>query len=286
LGIWKDEHIPELRHLTQLVRNQGAVAGVQLAHAGRKGSTFKPWAGSGVVMPEAGGWEPVAAPSALSFASNYRMPEALDDQGMARIRTAFVHAAQRALAAGYQVVEIHAAHGYLLHEFLSPIANQRTDLYGGPFENRVRLLLEVVREVRAVWPDALPVFVRLSTTDWLADNAWNLDECVKLVCLLQNLGVDLVDCSSGGILPDVKIPTGPGYQTKNAGHIRRETGVLTGAVGMITSAAQAEHILRTGQADLIIVGRQFLRDPYWPLHAARELGEKVQWPSPYLRADE
>lgn len=283
LGIWKDDHIAPLSRITSFLHAQGAHAGIQLAHAGRKASTAVPWAGDGAVTPGAGGWSNVLAPSAVQFSPNYPEPQALDRAGIARVRTQFREAAVRADRAGFDVIEIHSAHGYLLHEFLSPLSNQRTDEYGGSFENRVRLLLEIAGEIRQVWSRERPLFVRISATDWV-ENGWDLPQSIRLASLLKDAGVDFIDVSSGGNVAGAQIPVGPGYQTPFAEAIRRETGILTGAVGMITDPAQAAHIVRTGQADLILIAREFLRDPYFPLHAAAALGETVAWPVQYLRA--
>ena len=283
LGIWSDGHIEFLSRVTQFIHSQGSVAGMQLAHAGRKASTYRPGDGDGAVPEEAGGWTNVLAPSAIRFAANYPMPQALTLEGMQSVVQAFAAAAGRARQAGFRVIEIHAAHGYLLSEFLSPLANQRADAYGGSLENRMRLLLEVVRAVRGAWPESAPLFVRISATDW-EEGGWTPDDSVALASRLKDSGVDLVDCSSGGNAPPTRIPVGPGYQTPFAERIRREGKVLTGAVGMITSPAQADHIIRTGQADAVFLAREFLRDPYWPLRAARELGYAVPWPVQYLRA--
>ena len=283
LGIWQDAHVEPLARITRFIHAQGAHAGIQLAHAGRKASTWRPWDGQGAVPASAGGWSEVVAPSALPFAPDYPAPRALDEPGIAAVVRAFAAAARRASAAGFHVIEIHAAHGYLLHQFLSPLSNRRSDRYGGSFENRTRLAREVVSAVRAAWPDALPLFVRISATDW-AEGGWDLEQSVELARELKRLGVDLVDCSSGGTVPGAKIPMGPGYQTPFAERIRREAGIATGAVGMITQPAQAAHSVRTGQADLVILARAMLRDPYWPLRAARELGQAVTWPVQYLRA--
>jgi 2,4-dienoyl-CoA reductase-like NADH-dependent reductase (Old Yellow Enzyme family) len=282
LGLWKDEHIAPLERITRFIAEHGSVAGVQLAHAGRKASTAQPWKGGAPVGPEAGGWRPVA-PSAVPFDEKHPVPEALDEAGLQRVVRAFAEAAERARAAGFQVIELHAAHGYLLHEFLSPLSNQRTDRYGGTFENRVRLVLEVLRAVRQRWPEELPVLLRISATDWL-EGGWTLEDSVALARLVGPEGVDLIDCSSGALAPGAKVPVGPGYQTPFAERLRRETGVPTGAVGLIRSAFQAEHIVRTGQADLVILARELLRDPYWPLRAAHELKADVAWPAQYERA--
>jgi len=283
LGIWKDEHIAPLARIVRFIHEQGAVAGIQLAHAGRKASTQRPWEGGGPIAPEGPkGWKTVA-PSALPFDEGYSTPEALDEAGLQRVVRSFAEATERARAAGFRVVELHAAHGYLLHQFLSPLANKRTDRYGGTFENRVRLTREVVQAVRKRWPEELPLFVRFSCTDWV-EGGWTLEESVALAKLLKQDGADLIDCSSGALVPKAKIHYGPGYQTPFAERVRREAGILTGAVGYIRSALQAEHILHTEQADLIILARELLRDPYWPLHAARELKAQVTWPPQYERA--
>jgi len=282
LGIWKDEHIPALERIVQFLHAQGARAGIQLAHAGRKGSMSVPFSGERLLSAAEGGWTPVA-PSAVAFSPAYAVPRALDQAGIAAVVHGFALAARRALKAGFDLVEIHAAHGYLLHQFLSPLANQRTDAYGGSFQNRVRLTLEVVDAVRAEWPAHLPIFVRISATDW-ADGGWTLDESVQLARLLREHGVDLVDVSSGGMIPNAKIPVGPGFQVELGARIHREAGIPTAAVGLITGIDQAEAILAKGDADLVFLGRELLRDPYWPLHAAAELGEPASWPEQYLRA--
>lgn len=283
LGLWSDAHVDGLARITHFIHQQGSVAGIQLAHAGRKASTRRPWDGQGGVTPEQGGWSDVVAPSAIPFSDTYPMPQALSLDGIAEVTTAFVAAARRALAAGFRVIELHAAHGYLLHEFMSPLSNTRADAYGGSFDNRIRLTLEVVRAIREVWPDGAPLFVRLSATDWV-DGGWDVEECVDLVRRLAREGVDLIDCSSGGNAAQQRIPVGPGYQTPFAARIRAEAGVPTGAVGMITSPPQAEHILATGQADAVLLARELLRDPHWPLHAAHALGVEISWPAQYLRA--
>ena len=282
LGLWKDAHIAGLERIVQFIHSQGARAGIQLAHAGRKGSMAVPFAGERLLMPAEGGWQPVA-PSAVAFAPGYAVPQALDLDGIATVVEAFRLAARRALAAGFDFVEIHAAHGYLLHQFLSPLANQRTDAYGGSFANRSRLALEVVDAVRAEWPVHLPLFVRISATDW-ADGGWSVDESVQLARLFREHGVDLVDVSSGGQVPDARIPVGPGFQVKFASRIRREADIPTTAVGLITDPSQANAIVAEGEADLVLLGRELLRDPYWPLHAAIALDEPASWPAQYLRA--
>jgi 2,4-dienoyl-CoA reductase-like NADH-dependent reductase (Old Yellow Enzyme family) len=282
LGIWSDAHAASLAPTIRFIRQQGRIAGMQLAHAGRKGSTRRPWEGQGAVDTSNGGWEPVA-PGPDAFAAGYPVPRVLDHGGILAVVGAFRRAAERALEIGIEVVEIHAAHGYLLHEFLSPLSNPRSDAYGGAFENRVRLCLDVVDAVRTVWPERLPLFVRISATDW-APNGWDIEQSVALARLLRQHGVDLVDCSSGGNVAAVSIPIGPGYQVTFAERIRREAEIATGAVGLITTAAQANAIVESGQADCVLLARALLRDPYWPLHAAQELGQAIDWPEQYLRA--
>jgi 2,4-dienoyl-CoA reductase-like NADH-dependent reductase (Old Yellow Enzyme family) len=283
LGIWKDEHIPMLARIASFIREQGAVAGMQLAHAGRKASTAAPWNGGKPIGVENGGWSPLVAPSAIPFAEGYQTPVALDEAGIRSLVASFTDAARRALDAGVQVIEIHAAHGYLINEFLSPLSNTRTDAYGGSFENRTRFLRQIVEAVRAVWPDHLPLFVRISATEW-TEGGWDIEQSVELARAVAPLGVDLIDCSSGGNVPRVRIPLGPGYQVPLAARVRAESGVPTGAVGLITSAPQADEIVRSGKADLVFLAREELRDPYFPLHAARELGAHIAWPKQYLRA--
>ena len=283
LGIWSEAHIEPLAHIAKFIHSQGSVAGIQLAHAGRKASTARPWEGGGKVTPQEGGWSDVVAPSAVAFAPNYHMPAAVTAERISAIADAFGKAAQRALEAGFRVLEIHSAHGYFLHEFLSPLSNHRSDLYGGSFENRTRIVREVVAKVRRFWPERLPLFIRISATDWV-EGGWDIEQAVELARSLRPLGVDLVDCSSGGNVADAKIPIGPGYQVQFAERIRRDAGVLTGAVGMITEAHQADEIIRKGQADIVLLAREMLRDPYWPLHAAAELGKPISWPAQYLRA--
>jgi len=282
-GIWKDAHIEMLTRIAAFVKKQGAVAGIQIAHAGRKASCHIPWVKNGAALtPEEGAWVTVA-PSAVPFRDGDPVPAALEKGQIAEIVQAFAAAARRALAAGFEVLEIHGAHGYLAHEFLSPLSNRRTDEYGGSFENRIRFLLETVTAVRAVWPERLPYWVRISATDW-KEGGWTGDDSVKLAAELKTRGVDLIDCSSGGSAVDAKIPLAPGYQVPFAERIRRETGILTGAVGMITEPRQAEDIIASGQADVVSLAREFLRDPYWPLHAARALGVEVEPPIQYARA--
>lgn len=285
LGIWKDEHIEPLARVVRFVKAQGAFAGTQLAHAGRKASTAEPWNGGRAVDPKDGGWRPVYAPSAIAFNEHYVTPTALDKAGIERVVNAFAEAAKRALAAGFEVVEIHGAHGYLLHEFLSPLSNRRTDEYGGAFENRTRALREVATAIRKVWPERLPLWLRISATDYHPDG-WTLEQSVELARMVKPLGVDLIDCSSGGLIPGVKIPIGSGYQVPFAEEIRRQAGVATGAVGMITSAHQADQIIRNGDADVVLMAREMLRNPNWPLSAARVLKQKIQWPKQHERADD
>jgi 2,4-dienoyl-CoA reductase-like NADH-dependent reductase (Old Yellow Enzyme family) len=283
VGIWKDEHIAPLGRIAAFLRAQGAVAGIQLAHAGRKASTHVPSENGGGFLPESeGGWRTVA-PSPIPFRDTETPPLELSKSEIRGIVDSFAAAARRALTAGFEVVEIHAAHGYLLHQFLSPLSNARSDEYGGSLENRARIVLEVAEAIRGVWPSSLPLFIRISATDWV-EGGWNIDDSVRLVSLLKPLGVDLVDCSSGGSVPHAKIPLGPGYQVPFAERIRRDTGLLTGAVGMITEPQQADRIIREGRADMVLLGREFLRDPYFPLHAAKALGVEITPPLPYKRA--
>jgi 2,4-dienoyl-CoA reductase-like NADH-dependent reductase (Old Yellow Enzyme family) len=284
LGLWKDPQIDMLRRITTFIHAQGGVAGIQLAHAGRKASTSRPWEGRAPLEIHQGGWRPILAPSALPFDAGHQTPEAMSAVHIREVTGAFVDAAKRALDAGFQVIEIHSAHGYLLHEFLSPLSNQRADSYGGALENRIRLLRDVVGGIRKVWPDRLPLFVRISATDWVEGAGWDLQQSIQLARQLRTEGVDVIVCSSGGTVPNAKVPIGPGYQVSFAERIRRDAGILTGALGMITAAEQADTILRTGQADLIILAREFLRDPYWALHAAPKLHTNVTVPPQYLRA--
>ncbi len=282
LGIWKDEHIPALERIASFIHSQGARAGIQLAHAGRKASVTAPFRGERLLTAEEGAWTPVA-PSAIAFSPRHAMPQALDQAGIEAIIEAFAQAAHRAFTAGFDLVEIHAAHGYLLHEFLSPLANHRTDAYGGSFENRIRLLLEVVDAVRSEWPEHLPLSVRISASDWV-EGGWTIDDSVQLAQALREREVDIIDVSSGGMVPDAKVPVAPGYQVPFAARIRAEAGIPTMAVGMITEPTQANAIIETGQADFVLLAREMLRNPYWPLHAAAALSEAAVWPQQYLRA--
>jgi 2,4-dienoyl-CoA reductase-like NADH-dependent reductase (Old Yellow Enzyme family) len=281
-GIWSDAHAKAFIPITRFIHEQGAVAGIQLAHAGRKGSCSLPWLGGGPLGPDACGWKPLA-PSAIPFDVGHPVPRALTPDEMDVIQEQFVAAARRAYAAGFRMIELHMAHGYLLHEFLSPLVNQREDDYGGSLENRIRFPLRIARAVRAVWPVELPIFVRISATDWM-ENGWDIDQSVVLALHLKEIGIDLIDCSSGFAVPDEPVPFGPGFQVPFAARVRAEAGIASGAVGLITEPAQAEQIVATGQADVVLLGRQMLRDPYWPLHAAKMLHAEAPWPNQYLRA--
>jgi 2,4-dienoyl-CoA reductase-like NADH-dependent reductase (Old Yellow Enzyme family) len=282
LGVWSEKHFEPLERIARFMNSQGARAGIQLAHAGRKGSTYRPGGGQGAIPEAADGWRPVA-PSAIAFSDTYAKPDELTVEQIKAVQNAFAVAAERAATAGFDVIEIHAAHGYLIHEFLSPFSNRRVDAYGGSFENRTRFLRECVAAVRRSAPERCPLFVRISATDW-AERGWDIDQSVELARLLLALGVDVIDCSSGGNLEKADIPVGPGYQTPFAERIRREANIATAAVGMITSPAQADQIIRNDQADIVLLAREMLRDPYWPLHAAQELGQVAAWPRQYLRA--
>ena len=282
LGIYKDAHVDMLQRIVRFVHTQGSAAGMQLAHAGRKGSTQRPWEGHSAVAPKDGGWVPVA-PSGDAFSDTYPVPRALEASEIADIVDAFRDAAIRAADAGFDMIELHGAHGYLMHEFLSPITNKRTDHYGGSFENRIRFCLEVIDAVRAVWPERSPVWLRISATDWVP-GGWDVDEAVELGRRVRERGVDLIDCSSGGLALHQQIKIGPGYQVPLAERIRREANIPTGAVGLITTARQADEVIRNEQADCVLLARELLRDPYFPLHAAQELGVKLSWPAQYLRA--
>ena len=282
LGIWKDDHIAPLARVVRFIEQHGAVAGIQLAHAGRKASTLRPWEGGAYIDQANGGWQTVA-PSAVPFRGTDSAPSALSRSEIQETVAAFASATKRALEAGFGVVEIHAAHGYLLQEFLSPLSNHRTDEYGGSFENRIRAMSEVVQAVRSVWPEGNPLFVRISSTDWV-EGGWSVDDSVALALRLKTLGVDLIDCSSGGNVPGARIPLSPGYQVPFAQRIRNEAGILTGAVGLITDPHQADSIVREGEADLVLLARELLRDPNWPLRAAAALGQPLTPPVQYGRA--
>jgi len=282
VGIYKEEHTEKMQNITRFIHQQGAIAGIQLAHAGRKASCAVPWNGGMQIKEKDGGWITVA-PSPIAFNAEDEAPEAFDADGIRKVITEFSVAARRALHAGYKLIEIHAAHGYLIHQFLSPLSNKRTDNYGGSFENRIRLLLEIIKAVQTVWPQNLPLFVRISATDW-AEGGWNITEAVQLSSILKINGIDLIDCSSGGLIPHLQIPLAPGYQVPFSERIKKEAGILTGAVGLITEVQQAEDILLKGQADLIIMGRESLREPYFALRAAHVLGDDIAWPVQYSRA--
>lgn len=281
-GIWNDRQGEAWSEIACFIRANGAVPGMQLAHAGRKASVEPPWLGGRAIPPGYGGWTPVA-PSALPFADGHVAPRALDTCGLANVIDDFAAAAHRALAAGFQLIEVHAAHGYLLHEFLSPLSNRRDDGYGGDFDSRTRLLREVLAAVREVWPERLPLWLRVSATDWV-EGGWDIEQSIELARIVKALGVDLVDVSSGGLMPGVRIPDGPGYQVPFAARIRREGGIATGAVGQITGASQAEGIVESGEADVVLLARELLRDPYFPRRAAAELGAELHGPDQYLRA--
>jgi 2,4-dienoyl-CoA reductase-like NADH-dependent reductase (Old Yellow Enzyme family) len=289
LGLWNERQQEAFGRITRFVTEQGAVPGIQLAHAGRKASTGLPWRGGGPVGPDDHGWRPVA-PSPIPFDEGYPVPEELSEAEIRRLVDAFAAAARRALAAGFTVVEIHGAHGYLIHEFLSPFSNRRTDAYGGTFENRARLALEVADAVRAVWPDELPVFFRISATDWLSENpedpreGWTAGDTVRLAKELLAHGVDLLDVSTGGNVPGARIPLEPGYQVPFAARVKAETDIAASAVGLITEPRHAEEIVASGQADAVMLGRELLRNPYWPNDAAGELGARGRWPVQYHRA--
>jgi 2,4-dienoyl-CoA reductase-like NADH-dependent reductase (Old Yellow Enzyme family) len=282
-GIWSDAHSEAYQQITKFIKQQGAVPGIQLAHAGRKASTAEPWNGGKIVDEGYGGWETVA-PSAIAFADDYPIPREMTTEDIEKATEDFVAAAKRAVKAGFEVIEIHAAHGYLFHEFLSPLSNRRTDEYGGSLENRMRFPLDAARRVRAAVPENLPVFVRISATDW-TDGGWDLAQSIEFCKALKNTGIDLIDVSTGGNVPQAKIPVAPGYQVEFAAEIRRAVGIATGAVGLIAEAAQSEEILQAGAADAILIAREFLRDPYFPFTAAKELGESLDYvPKQYGRA--
>ncbi|EIM04415.1 NADH:flavin oxidoreductase/NADH oxidase [Rhodanobacter denitrificans] len=282
-GLWNQAQVEAWQPIARFIKAHGAIAGVQLAHAGRKASTLRPWEGHGPVPAGQGDWRIVAS-SALPFDDGWQVPQALDEAGIQAVIADFREATRRALAAGFNLVEVHAAHGYLLHQFLSPLSNRREDRYGGSFENRTRLVREVIVAVREVWPAELPLWLRLSATDWMDEGGWDIGQSVELARQLKPLGVDLIDVSSGGLLPHAKIPLGPGYQVPFAAQVRREAGVATGAVGLITGAEQAAQIVANGQADVVLIARESLRDPYFPRRAAQQLGAKIDAPVQYQRA--
>ncbi|MBS1587820.1 MAG: NADPH dehydrogenase NamA [Bacteroidetes bacterium] len=282
LGIWKEAHLPMLQKIVGFIHDNGAIAGMQLAHAGRKASKTEPWNDDKLVPINEGGWKTVA-PSAIAFSDASDLPHELTKEEIQKIIADFRSAAQRVLKAGFKVIEIHGAHGYLINEFLSPLSNKRTDEYGGSFENRIRFLLEIIAAVRSVWPEDLPLFLRISATDW-TEGGWTIEDSVKLANVVKDKGVDLMDCSSGGVIPGVKIPAAPNYQVPFAEAVRSRSGMLTGAVGIIVKPDQAEAILAEGKADMIFMAREMLRDPYFPLRAAKELGYDIKWPVQYERA--
>lgn len=281
-GIWSEAHAEAYKPITGLIREQGAVPGIQLAHAGRKGSCSLPWLGGGPLAQEVCGWQPLG-PGDVPFDVGHPVPRALSAVELDVIEAQFRAATRHSIAAGFQVVELHMAHGYLLHEFLSPLVNRRNDIYGGSLENRLRFPLRIANAVREEWPSNLPLFVRISATDWVKDG-WDINQSVILAHELKRLGVDLIDCSSGFAVPNEPIPFGPGFQVPFAARVRAEAGIASGAVGCITDPAQAEQIVATGQADVVLLGREMLRDPYWPLHAAKALHVDTDWPKQYLRA--
>lgn len=283
LGLWKDEQIEMLARIFRFIEGQGAVPAMQLAHAGRKASTSAPWLGGDPVSEAGGGWRPIFAPTAEAFEPGDIVPQEIDRAGIEHVVRAFAETTERALTAGAKIVEIHAAHGYLIHEFLSPLSNKRTDEYGGSFDNRTRVAREIVESVRRVWPEGYPLLVRISASDWV-EGGWDVEQSTELAKQLHSLGVDMFDCSSGGAVPNAKIKTGPGYQVPFSEHIRREAQIPTAAVGMITEPAQANEIITAGRADMVFLARELLREPYWPLKAAAELGHKLQAPVQYGRA--
>jgi 2,4-dienoyl-CoA reductase-like NADH-dependent reductase (Old Yellow Enzyme family) len=282
LGIYKDEHIEFLKRITDFIKQQNAVAGIQLAHAGRKASHHRPWDGNAALKENENAWT-TEAPSAIPYKDGEPTPHELSREEIKKVIACFKQAAVRAKEAGFQIIEIHAAHGYLIHEFLSPLSNHRNDEYGGSFENRIRFLLEITEAIHQVWNEELPLFVRISATDWV-DGGWNIDESVHLSKILKTKAVDLIDCSSGGNSPGQKIAVGPMYQTPFAERIKKEAGIMTGAVGLITTIEQAGSIIANGQSDLIFLARQLLREPYFPLHAAHDLAVDIPWPPQYDRA--
>lgn len=284
MGIWGDKHVEAFKPINRFIKSQGSVPAIQLAHAGRKASTRAPWKGRGPVPKAEGGWDVVGA-SPIAFDQNHPVPVELTREEIAKLVHDFAAAAKRAVEAGFELIEIHNAHGYLLHSFLSPLSNKRTDEYGGSFENRTRFSREVITAVRDVIPDRMPLFLRISCTDW-AEGGWDLDQSIELARQARSLGVDLIDCSSGALIPGVKIPTEPGYQVPFAEAIRKQADIMTGAVGLITEAEQAEQILQDERADLVLLARKLLRDPYWPLHAARDLNVEMEWPDQYKRGRE
>ncbi len=283
MGIWAEKHAEAFAPITRFIKSQGAIPGIQLAHAGRKASTQRPWDGGKPIKPGEAGFWPIVGPSALPFDEGYQAPHELSKAEIAEIVEAFKQATLRSLRAGFELIELHGAHGYLMHEFLSPLSNHRTDEYGGSLENRCRFALEITQAVREVWPQELPLVVRISASDWV-EGGWEIAQSVELCKKLKELGVDAIDCSSGGNSPAQQIKLGPGYQVSFAEQVRREVEIMTIAVGLIYDAEQANQIISEGHADMVALAREFLRDPYWPLHAARILGHDIKWPDQYLRA--
>lgn len=281
-GIWNDDQADAYRRITDFISSQNSIPGIQLAHAGRKASTYSPWKGKGAADIKDGGWQTIA-PGAVPYADDYPVPLQMNSDDIRNVINQFKEAAERSIKAGFRLIELHMAHGYLVHEFLSPLSSHRKDNYGGSLENRCRLALEISKAVRGVIPDDIPLFARISSTDWAKDG-WNIEQSVQLAKWLKETGVDLIDCSSGGNIANEKVPAGPGYQVVFSERIKREAEILTGAVGLITSPVQAENIVRTKQADVVILAREILRNPYWPLYAAKELNAEVEWPVQYLRA--
>jgi 2,4-dienoyl-CoA reductase-like NADH-dependent reductase (Old Yellow Enzyme family) len=281
-GMWTSQHAELFSRINQFIKSQGSVPAIQLAHAGRKASTAQPWKGGGPLAIGSGGWQPIA-PSAIAFDTKYPVPREMTEDDIEQLVQQFVDSTKLSLTAGFEVVELHMAHGYLLHEFLSPLSNHRTDQFGGSLANRMRLPLRVASAVRKAWPEHLPLLVRISATDW-ADGGWDLPQSIEFSKALKQIGVDLIDCSSGGMVPHAKVPVGPNYQVPFAEAIRRDARIATGAVGLITEAHQAEKIIAENQADVVLLARELLRDPYWPLHAAKVLGADVKWPEQYERA--
>jgi 2,4-dienoyl-CoA reductase-like NADH-dependent reductase (Old Yellow Enzyme family) len=281
-GIWSDAHTEAFKPITAFIQAQGAVPGIQIGHAGRKASTDAPWRGGHPLPDGEGGWQPMA-PSPVAFDKGHTVPGEMTEADMDRVVAEFTTAAQRSLSAGFKVIELHMAHGYLLHQFLSPLSNLRTDQWGGPLENRLSFPLRVTAAVRTVWPESLPLFVRISCTDWV-ENGWDLPQSIDLSGRLKDVGVDFIDCSSGGTVPDARIPAGPGFQAVFSAAVRNAVDIPTGAVGLITAPAQAEQVLCTEQADAVLLGREFLRSPYWPMIAAADLGVDLEWPNQYKRA--
>lgn len=282
LGIWNDQFIPLYKKITDFIKSQNSIPGIQLAHAGRKASTYSPWKGNGKLKNEDGAWQTIA-PSAISFAENFPQPKEMTIDDIKKVKDEFIKAAQISIEAGFQLIEIHMAHGYLIHQFLSPLSNKRTDDYGGSLENRVRFAIEVAKEIRNNIPESIPLFVRLSCTDWV-ENGWDIEQSIYLSKELKNVGVDLIDCSSGGNVIDAKIPAGFGYQIPFSETIKKEANIFTGGIGFITSPEQAETIIRTHQSDIVLLAREMLRNPYWALHAAKKLNVEIDWPKQYLRA--